>query len=343
MVRYKKTYKKYKKFVPFLLIALIIGFWSVFQTTAQETKGKIKQQNIKNSVTLTIIQPDGDSGLLSHIVAQKKGFYKKNNVNIVQKIEIPESREALNMESDLYFMGRAKVYAVEAANPGLIKAFNFYTQDLNKWNDAILVRKNSGINSLKQVKNNQKIGLIGGGPARVPLMKILLEKEGVNSKNIQFISLEDGRKNEFLPSDISSDIQILYAREPFLGMLSENGWRILIDEPLFAKNIFSPWPMSMMLFSTKFLKEQPNLAKNIVQIYDEAIQFIRNNPDEAQTILAEYVSNAYKSRQVNIRLVNYLKLGEIPKELIQKQSDWYFENNLIDKKINADNLFYSEN
>ncbi len=336
-------YKKYKKFAPFLFIIVIVGFWNVFQTTAQETSEKFTLQKTKKNVTLTAFPADGDSGLLPHLVAEKKNFYKNKDMNIiVQKIKIPESRETLNIESDLYFMGRARAYSVEASNPGLIKAFNFYTQDLNKWNDAVLVRKNSGINSLKQVKNNQKIGLIGGGPARTPLMKLLLKKEGINPENVQLISLDDGRKNIFSPSDIPSEITILYAREPFVSMLSKNDWDILIDEPLFAKNIFTPWPMSMMLFSTKFLKEQPDLAKNIVQIYDDAIQFIRNNPDEAQAILAEYVADVYKIQQIDIRLVNYLKFNEVSKELIQKQSDWYFENNLIIKKINAGNLFYDE-
>lgn len=307
-------------------------------------------------IKLTLQITDGDSSYLPHLVAIEKGYFKEAGCNPVLAEEVspeaarlPKESGLVFSESDMYLMGRTEVYGVEASRPGLIKAFNFNVQDAKKWNDAILVKKSSNISSLGQLKTTNAIGLFGGGPARIPLLKLLLKNHNLNFDDFKvsdagyqkFTATADAVARKAELKEASSKVDIAYAREPFISLLMATGdWKILIDEPLFAKNLhISPWPMSMTLFSVKFLKENPALAEKIVTAYDKAIAFIRKHPAEAGSILSKYVEKKYGVK-VKPRLVNYLGAGEISREIIQKQSDWYYENGITTRKIDAANILY---
>ncbi len=337
-----KTSKTILSIISFLVV-LPAGLLILSNITAYEGRATSSLEDVK----LTLFMPDGDSAYLLHIIAQEKGYFTEAGINLMFQQGTGEDRE-LPPESDLYLMGRSRVYEIEAAHPGLIKAFNFNTQDESRWNDAILVKKNLDITSLSQLEKGSSIGLIGGGPARFPLIKIMLKKNNLNPEDFKLISLDDASKIKLtddviyrtaLINDFVSKVNIVYAREPFVSLLlARKDWKIMIDEPLFARNIFSPWPMSMTLFSTKFLKEKPALAQKVISVYDKAISFIRENPQQAQSILSKYIEKKYGINGLKMRLVNYLKSGEIAKEVIQRQSDWYAKNGLTKGKIHAENL-----
>lgn len=317
-------------------ITLVMGNVSVSKIPQEKQATPPLATPPLENIKITLYVLDGDSSNSLHLVAQEKGYFNEAGCNLIlRRLDNISRYDSVVefFESDLYLMGRATVYAIEAAHPGLLKAFNFNLQDETRWNDAILVRKSLNITSLGQLEKNQSIGLLGGGPARVPLMKIMLKKNGLNPEDFKLISVND---------NTLSGINIVYAREPFVSLLLAKGdWKLLIDEPLFAKYIFSPWPMSMSLFSTKFLKEKPALAQKVISVYDKTILFIREHPDEAQSILSKYVEKEYGVKGLRIRLINYLKSDEINKDLIQKQSDWYYENGMSSRKINAEDLIYT--
>jgi ABC-type nitrate/sulfonate/bicarbonate transport system substrate-binding protein len=176
------------------------------------------------------------------------------------------------------------------------------------------------------------------------VVKLLLEKNNLKVQEFRLVNLPGTIQmyTEKAPAQFLTGINILYAREPFLSLLLAQGdWRTFIDEPLFAKNILSPWPMTMTLFSTKFLKEKPLLAKKVIDAYDKAMLFIKEHPQEASYIFSKYLEERYGVK-LNLRKVNHLRYSQVSKELIQRQSDWYFDNKLIPSKIKATDLFFDE-
>ncbi len=306
-----------------------------------------KSASALQDVVLVLNRIDGDSAAMLHVIAKEKGYFDAEKINLVVRNEFDkiDTKVSTLEQGDVFFMGRARVYRVEVDYPGLIKIFNVNTQDDTKWNDAILVKKDFNLTSLAQLDTKEKFGLLGGGPATMPLARLLLKKNNLNAEAFKLIDLpiDIPYYTRGLPPGFLDGIKILYAREPFLSLfLAKGEWNVFMDGPLFSGNIFSPWPMTMTLFSTRFLSEKPALAKKVISVYDKVMLFIRENPQEAAAIFSKYLEKEYGLKELNIRLVNYLKHDQIGKDLIQRQSDWYFENGLIKSKIDAGDLFFDE-
>jgi len=346
MVKYnKKTFS-----IIAVVIIIFLGAVKTYYNVKLPGEQDANKASVLEDVNLILLQPDGDSSYILHLVAIEKGYFAEQGINLIanRRYGAESAGEVKNLPDggDLYLMGRGKTYAIEAAHPGLIKIFNINTQDQNKWNDAILVNKSLDINSLSQLGKNQPIGLLGESSARISIMNILLKNNSLNPDDYVLISekmpdTDSVASRVGMIDDTLARANIVYAREPYLSLVSEkNNWKRLIDEPLFAKNIFNPWIMNMTVFSTKFLKEKPVLAQKIVAAYDKAVLFIREHPEEAQAILSKYAREKYGSRTLNVRMINYSKSDEISWDLVRKQSDWYFENGYIDNKIDARSLIY---
>jgi len=326
------------------MMMLLMLFAAVpFTTAAQSSNPSPALQD----VFLVLGKSDADSAGMLFVVAKEKGFFSAEGINFVVGAEhdLDADTKISELESgDIFFMGRARVYQIESTRPGLMKIFNVNTQDETNWNDSILIRKDFNLSSLSRLDAKEPFGLLGGGPARGPLVKLLLEKNNLKVQEFRLVNLPGTIQmyTEKAPAQFLTGINILYAREPFLSLLLAQGdWRTFIDEPLFAKNILSPWPMTMTLFSTKFLKEKPLLAKKVIDAYDKAMLFIKEHPQEASYIFSKYLEERYGVK-LNLRKVNHLRYSQVSKELIQRQSDWYFDNKLIPSKIKATDLFFDE-
>jgi|GEM_PF-5012562 len=302
---------------------------------------------VLQDVILGFGKSEADSAGILFAVAREKGFFSAEGINLVEgdahDLDYGGNRAEAEV-ADIIFMGRARVYLEESTRPGMMKIFNINTQDETNWDDVILIRKDFNLSSLSKLEAKEPFGLLGGGPARGPLVRLLLEKNNLKAQNFTLVNLPDKIQDYTGKVSLNSltGINILYAREPFLSLLLAQGnWKIFIDEPLFAKNIFSPWPMTMTLFGVKFLKEKPALAKKVLQVFDKAMLFIKEHPEEANELCSKYLEKRY-GVELKLRHVNHLRYDQVSKELIQRQSDWYFDNKLIPSKIKAADLFFDE-
>ena len=309
-----------------------------------------KQSTSLEDIILTSITPDSGSGYIIPLVAQQKGYFAEAGLNLI--IRQKDKKEPTE-KGDLHLYGPFPLYRQYSTYPESLqgsKIFNINAQDKSRWNEAILVRKNSNIKSLNQLEKGQSIAVVHGHLARIPMMKLLIKKNGLNSEDFQFIHFYsvgepggiDVAETLSRTYTITSKTDIAYALEPFLSILLAGGeWKVLMDEPFFSNNVLDPWPLSMTMFSREFLEKRPALAQKVIAVYNKAISFIREHPDEAQSIFSKYVEKQYSVKGIKIRLVNYLKSDEINREIIQKQSDWYAEQKIIPGKIDASELIYS--
>lgn len=340
-----------KKTALFIGLALsLAGFLALAHAAGEKDKhdcrganksdcaGKCESAKLEE-IKLTLFRPEGDSAYLLHLVAQENGYFTEQGCKLTARHakhhkDYEGMKDGKLPESDLYLMGRSAVYITEAANPGLIKAFNFNVQTEKSGNDAILVKDSLGITDLKQLPKGQTVGILGAGPAGLPFMKMMLDKSKLNPADFTITNL-----NNNIKAISETGISIAYVREPFLSLLlAQGGWKILVDGPLFARNVFSPWPMTMTVFSSKFLKEKPALAQKVVSAYEKAISFVRQNPKEAESIMTKYMEKTYGAKDLKIRTVDYLSQGEITKEAVQKQMDWYYEQKIISHQIKAEDI-----
>lgn len=284
-----------------------------------------------------------DPNLLPLSVALEKGYFTKENINVnrVNPANLIQNFKEGKFDSgiDVLITGRGQFYPLEDKYPGLFKVFNLNVQDESKWNDAVIVTNKSKVTNLRQLKG-KTIGITtsandeSGGKPRFVALSVMLEKNGLNSAEFKMI---EATLNDLENNTVSA----LYIRDPELALsLYSDKNKILVEGPIFAKYILSPWPMSVSAISSTFMKQKPETAKQIVRIWDQAIDFIRENPIEADKILQACMKKNYGLDDAEVRQLNYWKNNEIDKNLVQKQLKWYYSISATTKELNVNDLLY---
>lgn len=258
----------------------------------------------------------------------------------IENIEGAEGEDAAEVfgefeipgDIDVLIIGRGKFYKIESEYPGSFKAFSFGLQDEAKWNDALLVMGDSDITSLEQLEG--KIIGVAGDPAagvRGEGLRNMLKKNGLDPNNFTIVGA-------FAWDLMIGEVDALELREPELSLMLQGGVaRILVDGPIFAGNIFSPWPMSAFGVSSKFIEENPETVEKIIRIWDQAINFIERNPNEVDRITRKCMEENFSGEGVGVNQLQYWKNDGIDKDLIQRQLDFYYETSGI-KKIDVNDI-----
>jgi NitT/TauT family transport system substrate-binding protein len=112
----------------------------------------------------------------------------------------------------------------------------------------------------------------------------------------------------------------------------------VIEDGLLGRYIFEPMVGGVYVFSSAFLKKNPAQAKKVQNAVYKAIDWIRNNEKEARKILAVYLpiseEVALRSSRNKLDKVSLQK----DKQKIQKMIDFYYQEGVLSKKIDAANL-----
>lgn len=300
------------------------GFLFITNTTAFQTAETIGISTAHNPC---------DPNTLPMLVALQNGYFAGENINV----NLLGATDMKDPAPDVLVTSRGLFYMSEDQHPDTFKAFNFNLQDESKWNDAILVRKDSEITSLGQLKG-KIIGIVtsASGPItpKVEALKAVLEKNGLNPAEF---NLRSATENDLH----NNAADALYIKEPGLSLsLSSGRARILIEGPIFAKYVFSPWPMSVSALSTGLIKQRPEVASKIVEVWDRSIDFIRENPTKADQILTACVKENFGQDGVIVRQLTHWKSSETDKNLIQQQLQWYYSIGSTSKELNVNDILY---
>lgn len=311
-----------------ILLVLLVFIGSIFLF-----KDKLNLQK-PETVRVGLLLSDCNPNYLPFLVASKQGFLDKEGVKFTTPMAKGDYANASSLASkfDIIILGRAQQYTMTASYPGEFSAFLINYLETSKPNYAILVKKESSLTSITQLKG-KIIGLENNsGKARNVLIKAILKKNGIDPESISIkdasiLDLEDGK------------VDALYIREPQLSLaLSKGTSRILVNEPV-ANYVMNPWPMSFSSLSKKFLTEKPALAKSAISSFEQATELIRNNPQKAGEILTECMQEKYGVK-ANVKQVNHWRVDEADRTLLQRQMDFYYENSLIPKRINVNDVLY---
>lgn len=320
-----------KRYALTLLIVIVIVFVGYFFVSQQPINSS-NVVTLRVGLALSACSPSE----LPFLVAKEKGYFQTEGFNVLvskEKMEFGDA-DSLTRSFDIIIVGRARQYYMEATDPGKFKVFTVNYLDSTHPNYAILMRKDAVISSLGQLED-KIIGVdVHSGRARFVLMRKILEKNGLDPARVQ---LRDASVEEL----ISGQVDALYIREPELSLALHKGdIKILVDEPI-AKYIMNPWPMSFSSFSNKFLQQKPEAARNVIRVFDRAIDFIRENPENVIGFLRSCMQENYGT-STDVRQLAHWKLEETQGvlETIQTQIDLYYQTGLIPNKIEASEILF---
>jgi ABC-type nitrate/sulfonate/bicarbonate transport system substrate-binding protein len=281
--------------IAILAIVIIVAYaYSVNKKRANTPKTKIKVAS--NYAELAEV------GLLID-VAEKQGFFKKNNIE-VEKVQSASAIETLiAKETDIAV---APVTAVVSA---------FYNNQDIKW---VATTSNYAASNyaasrftkdkLSEVKN---VGIMKMGNAEQPVWPQILENYGNKDfNNLKFTALPDSKARLALIDKGELDITFIINYEALKAVKESGKYTVLTPQELFGDKV--DMPRGIITRGT-VINQNPDAVKGFVQAYHEATEYIVNNKQYTiETIKKDFkldddyanlmYDDAVKSRE-NLRFV----------------------------------------
>ncbi len=262
-----------KQFKIFTLMIFCLGF---FMQSCNNEPQKIKVGYLPMVSSLT------------HFVAESQGYYKEEGL----ELEANPIKTSDLIAQDLV-AGHTNV-AIELSivpllrqnetSPNSMKIFSISTITAENGFDGILVKNDSPYNELKEL-SGKKIGVFPGSTAKNSLKEIFT-KLYPEMLVPEFIVIDPALHIQTLEN---GDVDALFAYEPSLttGMVKYNFRKI--STSIYAIQYPSN-PIGVAAANSKWIEDNPKIAKSFFKAIDKAVKFIVENPQEARKILAKAIN-----------------------------------------------------
>lgn len=279
------------------------------------------------------------SSNLTFFVAMEQGFFTDRGVK-VDPVKIISANDAANAVINGDIVGNATVplnvlLNIEENQPGLMKIFMVKSSSRERWSDYLLVKKNSDIKSIEQLKGKK----VGGypGSAQQTLIKLILlnfmeEKDIITVEmppNTQLQGLDAGQIEALLTYD---ERAIMAIENDIADVLMENPISSYVVDPMYG------FPY---VFSSKFVNEHPETAKKIRDAMYEAVDFINEHDSESRAIMAKWAGTKPEIAE-KVRLWDQVKAENIDREALQKLANIFHEAGITQKRIDTKDMYLTE-
>jgi len=272
-------------------------------------------------------------------VALEKGYFAEEGVN-VEAVKFGSANlmmdALLTDKIDATSMSSSHVlFSVEQSMHGSFKIYTAYINTREKFVDYILVQKESEISSIADLKG-KKLGTFPGSTIKT-YAKVALSHFLNPEKDITIVELAPQLQMQALSS---GQVDALYTLEPIATLVLAKGvGKVLLENPG-NKYAVNPLVAAAGVFSTRFVEEHPEEAKGVKNALDKAIDFLEDtaNRKEVVQIAAKYTGFSPEIIS-KTHAVEYWKLTEIDKKAVQKLADFFFEQGVLDKKIDTTHMY----
>ena len=279
---------------------------------------------------------------LPTFVALEKGFFQDQGLKVTAT-----PFESGTLIVDALVASRIDVNAgsaiighwlVEENLPGAFKIFIVYgpigPKDVSF---VLMVARDSTLKEMKDLKG-KRVGTFPG-IASLALAKAVLRPYFDPNKEVTLIEIPPGNIVQALAA---GQIDAYFAPEPF-GMMAEAKGvsRHLVKHPLQALNLQNGFPGAVFVFSSKFLKEKPLVAKKVKAAYYKSVDFIQTNEVAARKFLVKY-TNLPEPFAMKIPYEPWIKVEQYNKTAGQPYFDSLRKEGLFQKHIDTSQLYYQE-
>jgi NitT/TauT family transport system substrate-binding protein len=199
--------------------------------------------------------------------------------------------------------------------------------------DALIVGKNSGIDSISQLVG-KKIGIFPGS-TNVLYLSIALSNF-IDPSKVEMIQLPPQTHIEALAN---GQVDAIYTLEPIVTLAISKGIGKELIKGSNSTYLVNPFPGGVFLVSSKFLKMNKNQFKDFLKATEKAVNFIKNNPVIARSYFTKYTPIDSTLAQ-QLHLGDWWTLKQIQKENIDSLTSILIDNKYIEKFPQKD-IYYN--
>lgn len=267
-------------------------------------------------------------------VAVEQGFFEKAGIKF-ELIRLPSSNEMGNAAT----ADKIDILAGAASNvvfdigqvsgkKHLVFAVNPYSNTPGHVTDHLIVRKDSGIKTLAELKG-RKVASFPGSVNRI-FTYLILEKHGVPRNTYQYLEL---LPPNWQPSLQAGAVDAVSALEPNATQIIKDGVGVSIF-PGFYADLMPDVPLSAHWVAADFYARANKAQLSaFLDAYERAIVFCREHEKEAKTYLIKY-ANVREDILVEVNLNPWKRLSEIDWKQFQAYIDLLAENKALQARVN---------
>jgi NitT/TauT family transport system substrate-binding protein len=230
-------------------------------------------------------------------VAQEKGLFKKYGLDLdLVKIEELGARHSAFMSGEVQFsISTYDLFATESAQG--LPAVCFIKLDDSYGADGIVAKK--GINSVKDLKG-KTIAFEKANPSHFFLI-YQLEKEGLSIKDVTPKYMTAGDAGAAF---VAGNVDAAVTWEPWLTKASQTPFGHILITSKDSPGLI----LDVLLANKDFAAKHPDAVKGLLKAWFEALDYCKNNPDDANAIMAKGLGipvDEFKETIRGVRLADY--------------------------------------
>jgi NitT/TauT family transport system substrate-binding protein len=325
-----------KRNLTLLLIALALMIGAAIYLFSGSSRSQLPPSSggFRVRISYLPIAPD-----LPLFVAMDRGYFREEGLD-VEPVKRTKSDEAV----ELIFTGQAEatdlmelyfLLSHEQVKPGGFKIYLMAAAEENTKVHQIIVRKDSDITTLAQLKG-KKLGHLPGPQMKVFNTLILKNFMSDPASEVTLVGLSPDAQ---IPALESKSIDALFALEPIGTEAIQAGIaKTLAVNPLY-QYLQKPFPASASVLSTEFIKNHPREAQGVVNAINKAIIFIESNPGEAKQSLVKW-ANVSPELAGKTEIYRYWTLPRIDRGAVQRYAQFLADNGVLPQAPDTSKTYY---
>ncbi|MBR6993322.1 MAG: ABC transporter substrate-binding protein [Methanobrevibacter sp.] len=198
---------------------------------------------------------------------------------------------------------------------------------------GLVVSKNSGISSVQDLAG-KSIATPGEASIQYMLLQYYLEQNGMSLKDLKVSSMKVPSMNDALKTN---KIDGMITFEPYVTIAEKNGATVLAG----SQDILPDHPCCVVVASDKFLEEHPNETNTILEIHENATDFINNNSDEAASMIPSDIVSDVEIEKVAISSFPFISgLDDSFKQDVMDFMNLEVDLGVLKEPISQDKIFW---
>lgn len=274
---------------------------------------------------------------LPHFVADRQDLYRKHGIQ-VESLKFATSNDL----ADALAAGRIDVavptalsvlFALEARAPGTFRLFVVYATRADSPTDYLLVRKDSEIHSLADLKG-KRLGTFPGSTMRL-YARLALKPDLDLPADAQVIDL---RSDMQLPALLSGQVDALltYDADAVVALRSSQV-RVLLAGV--KGRIMDPFPSGGYAFSSEFWDKDRKTATAVIAAIRDAVNLIQSDPVPARKSAIHFLPALPLDVVDTMSTPDYWVVPDVALPTVTKYMEILNDAGELSKKIDVSKLF----
>ena len=281
------------------------------------------------TVKIGYLPSDHDSALF---VANAQKSYADKGIN-VQTVQFNNGGDLMSAmaggDVDIGYVGITPVLAsIEKGVPVKVVA------GAQTEGSAIVVSSDSSIKSVSDLAG-KTIATPGEASIQYMLLEYALNNESMDIKNLDVSAMKVSSMSDALKT---GQIDAMVTYEPYASLAVQSGYGKILEN---SSQIIPEHPCCVVVASDSFIDNHPDTLKTIVNIHNQATEFISSNPDEAAKLLpSDIVANETVETSV-LNQMHFVKgLNETYKQSIIDFMNIEVDLGVLKQPISQEKIFY---